>query len=272
MRVDLHIHTNASDGAWSPTRVVEAAAAGGLDVIAVSDHDTTAGVAEAQAAAREHRVQVIPALEVSTTWEGREIHVLGYFVDPDDPGLVAHRGYAKDRRRARMEEMVERLGEDGFDVTMDEVEEEAGDEAGALVRPHLARALVGRGHVGSVGEAFDRLIGDDHRAFVPTRLMPPEGAVEMIHRAGGVAVWAHPPLDLVDVLLPVMEDAGLDGLEVYRASSRRSAVVRLEAACRARGFLRSGGSDWHTPDSGWVLGDFHVDAAEVAELLDRGGI
>lgn len=272
MRVDLHIHTNASDGAWPPARVVEAAAAGGLDVIAVSDHDTTAGVAEAQEAARSHRVQVIPALEMSTTWEGREIHVLGYFVDPEDPGLVAHRGWARSRRRARMEEMVERLVDDGFDVTMDEVDEAAGEEAGSLVRPHLARVLVERGHVGSVGEAFDRLIGDDHPAFVPTRLMDPVRAVEMIHEAGGIAVWAHPPMELVDVLLPVLEKGGLDGLEVYRASSRRNAVVRLEAACRARGFLKSGGSDWHTPDSGWALGDFHVDAAEVAELLDRGGI
>jgi len=272
MRLDLHIHTNASDGAWTPTRVVEGAAAGGLDVIAISDHDTTAGVAEAEAAAEAHRVQVIPALEVSSTWEGREIHVLGYFVDPEDPGLEVHRAHARTRRAARMEEMVDRLGDEGIAVTMDEVLEVAGAEADALARPHLARALVERGHVPSVGAAFHTLIGDDHAAFVPTRLMDPLEAVEMIHGAGGLAVWAHPPLSLLDELLPALERGGLDGLEVYRASSKRGAVLRLEAACRARGLLRSGGSDWHTPDSGHALGDFHVEATEVEELLARGGI
>jgi predicted metal-dependent phosphoesterase TrpH len=272
MRLDLHIHTNASDGAWSPSQVVKGAADGGLHVIAISDHDTTAGVEEARAAAAEHRVEVIPALEVSSTWEGREIHVLGYFVDPGAPELQEHARHARTRRGARMEEMVARLVAAGIDVTMDDVLEAAGDEAGALARPHLARALVERGHVGSVPAAFATLIGDEHPAFVPTELMSPLEAVDMIHQVGGVAMWAHPPLDLLDVLLPLMEDGGLDGLEVYRASNKRNAVVRLEAACRARGMLRSGGSDWHTPDSGHDLGDFHVTAQEVEELLERGGI
>lgn len=272
MRLDLHIHTNASDGAWSPTRVVEGAAAGGLDVIAISDHDTTAGVAEARAAARNHRIQVIPALEVSSTWEGREIHVLGYFVDPAAPALAEHRRWARRRRQARMEEMVERLEAQGAPVDMDRVMAAAGDAADALARPHLARALVEAGHVGSVPEAFQSLIGDEHPAFVPTRLMDPSEAVTLIHETGGVAVWAHPPLDLLDVLLPELEKAGLDGLEVYRASNKRHAVVRLEAACRARGLLKSGGSDWHTPDSGYALGDFHVEAREVEELLAEGGL
>lgn len=272
MRLDLHVHTNASDGAWTPTEVVKGAAAGGLDVIAISDHDTTGGVAEARAAARDQQIQVVAALEVSSTWQGKEIHVLGYFVDPDDPALEEHRVYARTRRQARMEEMVDRLVARGTEVTLEEVIEAAGPDADALARPHLARALVERGHVGSVGEAFNRLIGDDHPAFVATQLMDPVEAVALIHGVGGVAVWAHPPLDLLDALLPEMERGGLDGLEVYRASNKRNAVVRLEAACRARGLMPSGGSDWHTPDSGYALGDFHVTAQEVEELLERGGI
>ena len=272
MRLDLHIHTTASDGAWTPARVVEGAAAGGLDVIAISDHDTTAGVAEAREAARHHRIQVISALEVSSTWEEREIHVLGYFVDPDDPALGEHRIHARTRRAARMEEMVARLQGAGIEVEMDEVMEAAGADADALARPHLAQALVGRGHVSSVPEAFHTLIGDDHPAFVPTLLMSPLEAVELIHGAGGVAIWAHPPMDLLEPLLPELERGGLDGLEVYRASNKRNAVLRLEAACRARGLLKSGGSDWHTPDAGYSLGDFHVEAHEVEKLLERGGI
>jgi len=272
MRLDLHLHTTASDGAWSPTRVVEGAARGGLHVIAIADHDTTAGVAEAQEAGRRERVQVIPALEVSSTWRDREIHVLGYFVDPDHPDLVAHRGRAEELRRRRMKEMVDRLADDGVEVPFAEVEEAAGPDAGALARPHLAKVLVAHGHVGSVPAAFHKLIGDDHPAFVPTRLMSPVEAVAMIHRAGGLASWAHPPRDLLDELLPELVDGELDALEIYRASNKRNAVVRLEGLARSHGLLRTGGSDWHTPDSGWELGDFHVTADEVEHFLDRGGL
>jgi hypothetical protein len=271
VRLDLHIHTNASDGAWDPARVVKGAVEGGLDAIAIADHDTTAGFPEAREAARSRSIEVIPALEVSSTWEGREIHVLGYFVDPGAEELARHRAHARRQRRARMEEMVDRLARSGTEVAMEHVVAAAGEEADALARPHLAQALVAGGHVGSVHEAFQTLIGDEHSAFVPTRLMTPGEAVGMIHRVGGVAVWAHPPADLLDVLLPFLVEDGLDGLEVYRPTNHRNSTMRLEAACRARGLMASGGSDWHAPGSGRLLGDFHVDGREVEALLARGG-
>lgn len=272
MRLDLHIHTTASDGAWSPEKVVDGAARGGLDVIALADHDTTAAVRAAQEAGKDRNVQVIPALEVSSTWERREVHILGYFVDPEAAALRAHEDRAGTLRVDRMRAMVERLNQQGIAVTYEDVEDAAGPERVNIGRPHLARALVGAGHVSSVLEAFNTLIGDQHAAFVPTALLEPTEAVDMILQSGGIPVWAHPPADLVDPLLPSLVRAGLRGLEVYRPTHSRNDVLRLEGICRSTGLLMSGGSDWHTPDSGVVLGAFHVTADEVEKLLTAGGM
>lgn len=272
MRLDLHIHSDASDGAWAPPQVVRGAAAGGLDVIALADHDSVDGFAAAKTAGSACDVQVIPALEVSSTWQGREVHVLGYFVDPHDPGLGAHGERAGRVREDRMRQMIGRLAGQGVEVSFDDVLKEAGEGVASIGRPHLARALVERGYASSVLDAFLTLIGDDHPAFVPTRLLEPEEAIALIHGAGGVPVWAHPPGDLLEGLLDSLVEAGLRGLEVYRPTHRAGDVLRLEGICRAHGLLASGGSDWHTPAGGVELGDFWVEADEVSELLAAGGI
>ena len=272
MKLDLHIHTTASDGAWSPEAVVRAAAKGGLDVIAVSDHDTTAAFSTASAVGTEVRVQVIPALEVSSTHHGRDVHVLGYFVDPESSVMIAHGVRATSRRDERMREMVERLNTSGIEITFEQVEAAAGPDRVAIGRPHLARALVAAGHVASVPGAFNTLIGDGSHAFVPTCLLTPVEAVELILEAQGLPIWAHPPGDLVDPLLPELVRAGLRGLEVYRPSHKRHDMLRYERICRTSGLLMSGGSDWHTPDAGSALGDFFVEAAEVEKLLAEGGL
>lgn len=272
LRLDLHIHTTASDGAWPPEKVVAGASAGGLDVIAIADHDTAAAVRAAQSAAAGMSLQVVPALEVSSTWQGREIHILGYFIDPGSSAILAHGTRAVELRLDRMREMVERLNAGGVQVTLAEVEEAAGPQRVNIGRPHLARALVKRGHAGSVPDAFNTLIGDHHPAFVPTRLLEPVEAVALVLDGGGVPVWAHPPADLVDVLLPALVRAGLGGLEVYRPSHTRHDVLRLESVCRSAGLVMSGGSDWHTPESGVPLGAFHVSGDEVEKLLALGGM
>jgi hypothetical protein len=256
VRLDLHVHSTVSDGSWSPEAVVRGAAAGGLDVIAITDHDTAAGFAAATAAAAGLDIQVIPALEVSSTHAGRDIHVLGYFVGPDSAAVRAHAGRATGRREERMREMLTRLAKQGI----------------VIGRPHLARALVAAGHATSLPDAFDRLIGDDKPAFVPTNLLTAEEAVEVVIAAGGVPMWAHPPGDMVDALLPALLGVGLRGLEVYRPKNARTDVIRYEAICRSRGLLMSGGSDWHTPDGGSALGDFFVTGDEVEGLLAAGGM
>ena len=273
MRHDLHIHTTASDGVFSPTEVVDAAKAGGLQVIAISDHDTTAGVAEARARAEEvGGVTVIAAAEVSSTYQGREVHVLGYGVDPDSPAMRGLDDRARARRLERMEEMVGRLQAGGTEVTMADVLAAAGPDHHMVGRPHLARALVERGHASSVRNAFDRWISDRHAAFVPTDLGEPATAIETIRAGGGVAVWAHPPTDMVHHLLPSMIEAGLRGLEVYRPGNSARTERDLKKAAQEHHLVVSGGSDWHNLERNDPLGAFWVTSAQVKDFRTELGL
>ena len=272
MKADLHLHTTASDGDWTPEQVVGGAVAGGLDVIAVTDHDTVAGVARARHAAKDLTLSVISGIEVSSTFQGRDVHILGYFVDVEAPVLVGYGTRAGRRREERMREMLGKLSAQGIEIPYERVEAAAGSDPGVIGRPHLARALVEAGHVTSVSGAFASLIGDDSDAFVPAYLLEPRDAVELVLAAGGVPVWAHPPSEIIDALLPALIEVGLRGLEVYRPRNRRADVLRLEELCRSRGLLASGGSDWHTPRYGSMLGDFHVTSEEVGPLLATGGM
>lgn len=272
MRLDLHIHSTASDGAVSPQAVLELAEKARLDVIALADHDTTAGVRRLRDDGVLRAIQVVPALEVSSTLEGRELHILGYFVDPESPAIRSHEERAIRLREKRMLGMIERLGDGGVQVEYESVVEAAGPERTALSRPHLARALVAARYVTSVPEAFDRYIGDEHPAFLPTSLLSPEEAIELIRDAGGISVWAHPPENQVENLLPRLVQAGLRGLEVYRPRHPARYTLKLEGLCRAWKLLLSGGSDWHYPVRGLELGDFYVTGEEIAALLEEGGI
>jgi 3',5'-nucleoside bisphosphate phosphatase len=271
MDVDLHIHSTASDGVCTPEQVVEAALAGRLDAIALTDHDTMAGVRRAREAVAGRRLEVIAGIEVSTTTNGSELHILGYFVDPAHPGLKAYEGTAGQRRDERMREMVERLARLGVEVSFQDVVEAAGEDRGNLGRPHLARALVDSGVVATVPEAFERFIGNQHPAYVPTRLLTPEQGISLILEAGGVPIWAHPRDDELDRFLQALVGVGLRGIEVYRPRTPQYRVVELERRARSAGILFSGGSDWHGPDDG-ELGAFRVNGREVAAFLERGGM
>ena len=271
MKVDLHLHTDTSDGALPPPELVTRAAAAGLDVIAIADHDTTAGVAPAAEAASGLDIEVIPAIEVSASHRGRDIHILGYFVDPDAPTLADHTDQARIRRDTRIREMIARLEELGVSVEYDDVVAEAGPRAQALARPHLARVLWNQGHVGSVAEAFDRYIADDGPAYVAVHALGVPDAIERIHQAGGIAVWAHPPMPLLGGALREFVDAGLDGIECYRPRVAPPELNRILNKARQHDLLVTGGSDWHGPWHG-ELGSFHLDRDVLADFLERGGI
>ena len=271
MRLDLHIHTTASDGAWEPAEVVHGARSGGLHAISVTDHDTVAAVAAARAAGKDAGVTVIAGCELSSTLDGRELHILGYGVDISDAALLERGVRARARRRERMAEMVDRLRWQGVDVDLDSVEEMAGD-GGMIGRPHLAEALVDAEEVGSVDEAFGRWIGNDHAAYVSTDLGSPEEAIEVILGAGGVPVWAHPPRDLVESLTPRLADVGLRGLEAYRTTHRPSKIKRYREIAKANGLVVSGGSDWHNPKRNDKLGRFWSTWGQLKELLAELGV
>ena len=273
MRTDLHIHTTASDGEFDPHEIVQAAITGGLDLIAITDHDTTAAVAPARAAAEGTALRVVSGSELSSTWNGREIHVLGYGLDCAAPAIEAHRVRARRIRLDRMAAMLEALQrEEGIEVELDAVLAMAGPNREMVGRPHLARVLVEREHARDVRDAFDRYIADHCPSFVPTALQSPIEAIETILGAGGVPVWAHPPMDLLADLLPPLVDAGLQGLEVHRSGAPPSRVRRLSKAARESGLVTSGGSDWHNLRRNAVLGHFWVGSSKILPLLDLLGI
>jgi 3',5'-nucleoside bisphosphate phosphatase len=271
MRLDLHMHSTASDGACSPTEVVGLAAQGGLDVIALADHDTIAGISDAREAAERHSIRLIAAMEISSTRGDEDLHILGYFFDPENEGIRSHDERAGRLREERMAEMVRRLVDLGIEITLAEVIEVAGPDRSSIGRPHLAQALVNNGAVRSHHEAFGRLIGNGMVAHVPTRMLDPVEAVTLINGAGGLAVWAHPPLELVPRILPELVREGLRGLEVYRPRSRPDDVLLLHHQAERRGLLKTGGSDWHGPKRGSALGDFFVTPEEVSDFLEEGG-
>lgn len=270
MRIDLHIHSAASDGAFAPAEVVRRARKGGLDLIALADHDTAAGVPEAIAAAGEH-LRVLPAIEVSADHQGQDVHILGYAIDIEAPSLRAYTERAGSARAFRIRAMIERLA--GLDVAVefDAVVREAGPDVHSLARPHLARVMHANGQVRSVAEAFDRFIGDDGPAYVAARLVDVPGAIRLIHEAGGVAVWAHPPIGLVDATLPAFVEAGLDGLECYRPRATDAELGRVRSAARRYGLVVTGGSDWHGDWHG-DLGSFHLGPGSLGDFLARVGL
>lgn len=257
-----------------PAEVVRAARAGGLDLVALTDHDTVAGIPAALATARQLRHEapernaplVIPGIEVSSTHAGTELHFLGYFIDHTDPVLHDFARAAEARRRQRMMGMVELLAELGIELDFDDVVREAGHDVASLGRPHLARALVDRGYVATTSEAFERYLGDDAPAFLPTELLTPREAIDMIHAAGGLSVWAHPPWETVESDLDLFVEWGLQGLECYRPRNTGIGTRRLLDAAEAHDLLVTGGSDWHGDWHG-PLGTFSVGRGELEEFL-----
>ena len=268
--IDLHSHTTASDGELSPEDLLARARVAGVTTLAVTDHDTVKGLARARAAADALGIRLVPGIEVSTEAEAREIHILGHFVDPTEPGLTRFSDRLQDERAERMGRMVERMNQLGFPVTLDEVERIA---AGAHIgRPHLALALVERGYVTSTREAFDRFLGDGKPGYVSRFRVSAEDAIAMLHHAGGTATLAHPGSSKVST--PTLERlvrAGLDGLEIFHPDhvpSQREAFLRQ---AETLGLVPTAGSDFHgprvTPDR--KLGMVSLDPAYLARLEAR---
>lgn len=245
--VDLHTHSTASDGSRAPAEVIRAARAAGLAALALTDHDTIAGVAEACAAGTELGVRVVAGVELSAVEHDVETHILGLHLaelGELDRRLVELR----DMRMNRARRIVERLQQLGVAVSMDAVLDAAA--GGAVGRPHVARALVAGGWVADFREAFERYLGNGRQAFVPKEHLSAAAAIEIIHRAGGLAILAHPGgLATRDRIL-ALTSAGLDGLEILHPSHSWDDSQRLDALAAELDLARSGGSDWHGASDG----------------------
>jgi predicted metal-dependent phosphoesterase TrpH len=263
MRIDLHTHTTASDGLLAPAALVGEARSRSVGLLAITDHDTTAGLEEGLAAGRTEGVEVWPAVELSCDVAIGEVHILGYFVHWRLDWFQTLLGRLREGREKRAERMVERLAVLGAPVPLSRVEALA--VGGTIGRPHVARALVEAGHVKSVSEAFDRYIGRHGPAYVERLKVTPAQAVEVIRAAGGIAVLAHPGWGVSDELILELVTAGLDGVEVYYPDHVPAQVERYTALARHHGLLVTGGTDFHGNDlaTGVPVGSQYVPEAVI---------
>ena len=265
--VDLHAHTTASDGRATPEELIALAKAADLQAIAVTDHDTLAGLPAAQIAADALGIELVHGIELSTIDGTREIHLLGLHLTSTD--VLADRLIAVLSARVdRAVHMVEKLNELGMPVTMEMVQHEAA--GGAVGRPHVARALVAGGWVRDIRDAFDRWLGDGKAANVgKLRLEIAEG-IALIHDAGGVAVWAHPQGEGNRERIGRFAALGMDGVEVRHPSHNSEDIARLATLCDHFNLIRSGGSDWHGALDGFrPLGCMHVPAPWMDAQIER---
>ncbi|MEQ1689981.1 MAG: PHP domain-containing protein [Gemmatimonas sp.] len=245
--VDLQVHTTASDGALPPAQVVDAAHAANLVAIAITDHDTVDGLAEATEAGARRGVRIVPGVELSTHFGGEELHLLGLHLSNTDAMRSALEQFQHDRV-VRAEQIVATLNRLGVPVTVDAVLREAGP--GAVGRPHIARAMIAGGWVRDFREAFDRWLGFGRQAYVDKPRFDVVDGIALVHRAGGLAIWAHPGDSASAARVATLAAAGLDGVEVLHPGHPPVIQQKLFSIVEAAGLLPSGGSDWHGTHEG----------------------
>lgn len=242
--IDLHLHTTASDGLLDPPDLVALAAAAQLTIISVTDHDTVAGLASARAAAARVGTELIPGIEVTAVKDGQDVHVLGYFIDPDSAALGEFLAGQRADRVRRVQDIGARL--QGLGMPIDVGSLLAGAPAGRSIgRPAVADALVTAGHATGRDEAFERWLGRGRPAFVPRRGASGRDVIQIIHAAGGIASLAHPGLLAQDDWIPELVEAGLDAIEVWHSDHTPEDVARYGALAARYRLARSGGSDYH---------------------------
>jgi 3',5'-nucleoside bisphosphate phosphatase len=271
--IDLHAHSSASDGTDTPAELVTAASSAGLDVVALTDHDTFMGWDEAQNAAEVTDVRLVPGVEMSCALDGISLHVLGYLPDPTYEPLVDELARTKEDRVPRAREMVRRLAADGYPLTWDDVLAQVGPE-GTVGRPHIADALVAAGSVASRDEAFAGLLHDRSRYYVRHYASDPVVALRLIREAGGVSVFAHPGASrrgrtVTDDAIAMMARAGLSGLEVDHPDQDEPTRIHLRGLAKDLGLLATGSSDYHGVGKSTRLGQ-ETTSPEVYEALLAG--
>jgi predicted metal-dependent phosphoesterase TrpH len=269
-RIDLHTHSTASDGKLRPSEVVRLAARAGIGALALTDHDTTAGVVEAQQAGRELGLEVIAGVEINSEGEHGDAHILGYFLDPSEPYLQDQLEAIRNARVGRARGMLKKLAAMGMPLEWERVMAIAGD-AVSIARPHVARAMVEAGYVATTQEAFDRYISDKGPAYVNRLRMTMREAIGFIHGAGGVAVMAHPAESKLVHLIPRLVEAGLDGVEVYYPKHTPEQRAELLDLAQRYHLVTTGGSDFHTLDDSThgPLGCVDVPSDTVEKLKSR---
>jgi len=240
--IDLHLHTTASDGVCRPSELVDMAWRAGIRTMSVTDHDTVAAVADVAELARAAGMAFIPGIEITAVHDGRDVHMLGYFIDPDNASLTHFLAAQRADRVRRLAEMADRLDALGKPVNRDGLSKPGG---GSVGRPVLARALVKAGHVADMRQAFDGWLGEGRPAFVPRVGPEPSEVVNIVAAAGGIASLAHPGLLKRDELIPALVEAGLPALEAFHSEHDMETTQHYLTLAARLGILVSGGSDYH---------------------------
>lgn len=244
--IDLHTHSTFSDGTFTPLQLVKYAEEKGLKAFALTDHDTTEGIKEAKSI--ETNVEVISGVEISTRYDKKEIHIAGLYINENDADLNKQLKYYREKRVTRNFEILEKLNSLGVDITIDDVKESCTGDV--ISRAHIAKALVSKGFVGSYTEAFDRYLGDNKCAYVPRETLNYEESMELITKAGGVPVLAHPLLykmsdTNLENMMVKLRQKGLKAVEVYYSTHSNSDTQHVMAMANRVGLIYSGGSDFH---------------------------
>lgn len=247
MAIDLHLHSTASDGNYSPEQIIERAHELGLTTISLTDHDTIAGIKPAMIKGKQLGVEVIPGLELNTDYNGQEIHILGYYFDLSNPGLLTCLDKLKRAREYRVEGIVKKLRSIGIDISLPEVYEESG--GGCIGRPHIARILLRKGYISYIKQAFEKYIGVDGPAYVGRYKVSPAEAVSLIRQAKGIPVLAHPGVYKDDFLIPQLIEVGLLGVEVYHSDHDQEKRDHYLSIAQRHGLIVTGGSDCHGPNN-----------------------
>ena len=265
MPIDLHLHTHYSDGTFAPGEVVRRAKSLKMTTISITDHDTISALPAARRAAGND-LEVLTGVELTALFHDRELHVLGYGFRDEDPAMRDYIRRARERRYSRIQMMIDQLNVRGIEVTRAEVELIAGEGA-SVGRPHLAEALLKKGAVSSVNEAFDRYIGDQAPCFVKAATLTTAAAARLIRQAGGVAVLAHPFRLVEDSWIPLLAADGIQGIEVYHSDHDPARVQHYQKIAEKLGMLVTGGSDCHgfRKAKGPLIGTVKV----PDELLER---
>ncbi|HEX4913598.1 MAG TPA: PHP domain-containing protein [Vicinamibacterales bacterium] len=276
--IDLHLHTTASDGRLSPAQLVARATSAGLTTISVTDHDTVAALAEVTAVAAAANIRVVSGIEITAVDDGRDVHMLGYFFDPDSAPLAAVLEHQRALRVARVREIGARLATLGMVIDVESVLLEAAARPGSSVgRPQVARELVRAGYVASLQDAFDKWLATGRPAFISRTGPSPAAIVAAIHEAGGIASMAHPGVTRRDELIGPLAEHGLDAIEVYHSDHSPEDQQHYQRIAKRRSLLVSGGSDFHGDDPAMVpgrarrgvLGVVSLPPADFAALEER---
>ena len=246
--IDLHVHSNCSDGTYTPEELVAYALEKGLKAFALTDHDTTAGIARAQRAASGTGLELIPGIELSTEYKGKDIHILGLGIDPENAYFQDQLLRFQNARNLRNEKMIEKLREHGIDITLEQMRACCPDSV--WTRAHFARYLFDHGYVKEMWDAFDLYLGDHAPCFIPREKVTPFQAVQLIHEGGGYAVLAHPLLyrlgeEPLNLLVKTLTGCGLDGIEAIYSTNRFSDEADMRQLARRYGLAITGGSDFH---------------------------